>query len=690
MPAPAVPRRQKLSVRLGVLAGGLFLLLAIILPARNVNVAEEAWAAREREHLRLLEVLAPSALAPALLAGDNGRIAETLDRLRGAGAFAYLAVIDNEQRIVAASGWDTSRPLPSPTIAMPLGAARYDAIIMLHAGDRRLGALRYGVDLGRARSVRSEALRDSLILGLATAAVGVLLMALFGVRLSDGLTRVRRGLEDLERGSLPAKLPVRGPEELRNVIRALNRCAQTLESRIESLRQGESQFHSIADYTFGVEAWFNPRGRLLWINRSIERVTGFTPVECVLAGNLVETLVYPKDRKFAVEAATEAFKGSTSGSNLELRLQKKDGDIVWVRINWQASYDAAGAYLGLRVSIDEIQQRKEAELKLLETVAELRRAQSLKEYYLTRSNEERLRLEALLDVMKIGVLFVDRDHRVRYCNKSMLRMWNMDVTDNLTGVRDAVLLERTQAQLCEPQEFRSHVDQVLGERETSVPYDVMFRDGRILNDVSAPVLSPEPGRYLGRVWIYEDVTEQRRWAERLTQLAERDPLTNLYNRRRFGEETQRMIADAERRGVQLGLLVLDLDGFKPINDEFGHQAGDSVLVQLAAEVGGTVRRNEMFFRLGGDEFAILAPDTDEAEMEGLARRVASRIEGLCFDFSGQKRHVSASLGIALFPRDAAGSEELLSGADQAMYDVKAAGKSGWKVYRRPPPLRSAG
>lgn len=688
----AVPRWPTLSIRLGVLAGGLFVLLAIILPLRYVHEAESFLRAHQREHVRLLETLAPAALAPPLAAGDTRELEAVLVRLHAASEFRYLAVIDNEQRIAAAVGWDAKQPLPRPTIsdASPGSADRHDGVIALHIGERRTGTLHYGLDLGFERRLHGAALLESLILGLATAAIGLLLIALFGLRLSQGLARVRRGLEDLEHGALPAKLPVRGPEELRGVIRALNRCANALELKIEDLTEDKSRFKAIADYTYGVEAWFNPQGRLRWINRSIERLTGFTQVECVQAGNLVEMLVYPKDRKFALHSATEAFKRSSSGSNLELRLQKKNGAIVWVRINWQATYDPAGTYTGLRVSIDEIQQRKEAEMKLLETVAELRRAQSLKEYYLTRSNEERLRLEALLDVMKIGVLFVDRDRRVRYCNKAMLRIWGMDAADNLTGVRDAVLLERTQALLSDPQEFRRHVEQVLGQREISVPFDTEFNDGRIVNGISAPVPSPQPGRFLGRVWIYEDVTEQRRWAQRLTQLAERDPLTNLYNRRRFGEELQRMIADAARRSVQLGLLVIDLDEFKPINDDFGHLAGDQVLVQLAAEVGATVRRNEMFFRLGGDEFAILAPDTDEAEMEGLARRVGARIGELHFEFSGAARQVSASLGIALYPRDAGGSEELLSGADQAMYEAKAAGKGRWKVYRRPPPLRSAG
>lgn len=526
-----------------------------------------------------------------------------------------------------------------------------------------------------------------ILFAAAIALLGLIALMLYGVRVGRDLRRVTAGIAAMEAPASGPKLAVSGAEEIRDATRALNRAAQILHGRIDSLQESEARFHAIADYTFGAELWFGPKGQLIWVNRSIERVTGFSPLECALAGNLIETLVYQKDRKFAKEAATAALEG-TAGSNLELRLQKKGGGVVWVMVNWQPIYDTAGEYMGLRVSIDEIQARKEAELKLLESVAELRRAQSLKEYYLTRSNEERLRLEALLDVMKIGVLFVDRDHRVRYCNQALFSILGLDPHDTLTGVRDQVLLDRVAGRAADPSGYRRHVDEILAHRETSTAFDIVLRNDRVVSDVSALVLSPEPGHYLGRVWTYEDVTEQRLFAERLTQMAERDPLTNLYNRRRFNEEVERMIADASRRGVQLGLLMIDLDGFKPINDEFGHQAGDEVLIGLAREVGAAVRRNEIFFRLGGDEFAILAPDADEAEMEGMARRVGAKIAGLRFAFGSSERGVTASIGIALYPRDADSADELLAGADHAMYAAKAGGKSGWEIYRRPPPLRN--
>jgi diguanylate cyclase (GGDEF)-like protein len=144
--------------------------------------------------------------------------------------------------------------------------------------------------------------------------------------------------------------------------------------------------------------------------------------------------------------------------------------------------------------------------------------------------------------------------------------------------------------------------------------------------------------------VFEDVTEQLRVAEQLMCLAERDPLTNLYNRRRFHEELERMLADARRHGESVGLLAIDLDGFKPVNDLYGHQAGDEVLIGLANAVGAVVRRNEMFFRMGGDEFAILVPIATAQGLSELACVCVYRQPAL--RLLGESVAVTASIGIA--------------------------------------------
>ena len=95
-----------------------------------------------------------------------------------------------------------------------------------------------------------------------------------------------------------------------------------------------------------------------------------------------------------------------------------------------------------------------------------------------------------------------------------------------------------------------------------------------------------------------------------------------------------------------------------------------------------MRRNEMYYRLGGDEFAIMAADSTEADMIGLARRVSGLIVDMRWLFSGHESRITASLGIAIYPRDATTEEELLARADQAMYQAKSSGRNAWQVYHK--------
>ncbi len=460
-----------------------------------------------------------------------------------------------------------------------------------------------------------------------------------------------------------------------------HRTAAPPPAAAETPRSEDARFHAIADYTYGVEGWFDPAGRLLWINASIERVSGYTPAECQAAAGLVDLIVYEKDRPFLAKELERDLREEKAAARLEVRLRRKDGTIGWVELNWRPVY-GDGRYLGLRLSMDDIQARKEAERHLLETVGELRRAQGLKEYYLNRANEERARLDALINVLDIGVLFVDDSRRVVFANRAFRVAWGFAADENLTGVRDAVLTERTAALRADDGAYRRHIEASLLERQPVPPFDIPLADGRILSAASTLVPAPEPGRYNGRVWTYEDVTERRQIAEQLLQLATRDALTNVYNRRRFQEELERVLADADRRRVVAGLLIFDLDGFKPINDTLGHQAGDEVLVQLAREVAASIRRNEMFFRLGGDEFALLVSDTDEESMLAFAERIGAQIAGMQFKPAGCDWRLTASMGIGLYPQHASGADALVVAADKAMYEAKAAGKNVVRVCRR--------
>lgn len=178
-------------------------------------------------------------------------------------------------------------------------------------------------------------------------------------------------------------------------------------------------------------------------------------------------------------------------------------------------------------------------------------------------------------------------------------------------------------------------------------------------------------RYVG---IYTDITERKRSEAEMWRRANFDPLTGLPNRMLFYERLDRSLARAVRESTRLAVLFVDLDGFKPVNDKYGHQAGDVVLSVLAARMQQKLRESDTVSRLGGDEFVVLLQSVGSNEEvlrvgEGLLAAVEAPVE-----FEERLIYLSCSIGIAFFPENASDREALMLCADAAMYRAKAAGK----------------
>ena len=163
-------------------------------------------------------------------------------------------------------------------------------------------------------------------------------------------------------------------------------------------------------------------------------------------------------------------------------------------------------------------------------------------------------------------------------------------------------------------------------------------------------------------------------ALRAMRLALTDPLTGLGNHRHFHDRVERELAEADQRGKDFSLCLVDVDDFKRVNDLYGHPAGDTVLAQIAANL----RQNGEAFRLGGDEFAVLLPQSDEAEAVSAASAIVDRVSALALDHIGS---VTVSAGVATFPTQAPSRLELVRLADSALYWAKEHGKNRAHVYR---------
>lgn len=192
--------------------------------------------------------------------------------------------------------------------------------------------------------------------------------------------------------------------------------------------------------------------------------------------------------------------------------------------------------------------------------------------------------------------------------------------------------------------------------------------------------------------VARDITDRKMLEQKMELLSRSDPLTGVFNRRRFDETLEAQLAQARRYRRGGALLIVDVDHFKQVNDEFGHAAGDEALRAVARLLAANLRQTDtlgrdaagLVARLGGDEFALLLPETDAAGAEVVAGRLVEAIAAEPLEIGGKPVQLGISVGAATFGEgDFPTAEELLAAADRAMYVVKAAGGGGASIESRP-------
>ncbi len=284
-------------------------------------------------------------------------------------------------------------------------------------------------------------------------------------------------------------------------------------------------------------------------------------------------------------------------------------------------------------------------------------------------------LAAILESTTDGVLVVDLHGRVVGRNSSFDRLWRMPRSLVATAY-DADLLAHASVQLAEPAAFMAGVDELYARPDLSTHEELLLTDGRVLERFSAPQCTN--GVVVGRVWRFRDVTVDRRLRQDLERQAFTDPLTGLANRTRFMAEVQAALdVQACGRGG-LAVCLLDLDGFKFVNDALGHRAGDRVLQAVAERLTALVPAGATVARLGGDEFGIVLPGALASRADALCTEAVDLLSRPVAVLGGPAR-VGASAGWTRRCLDTdtdtdADAERLLHQADLAMYRAKNTGR----------------
>ena len=382
-----------------------------------------------------------------------------------------------------------------------------------------------------------------------------------------------------------------------------------------------------------------------------------------------ERFAHPEDLARSGEALRRHFAGETDHYECEARMKHKDGRWIWVLDRGRIiSRCPNGDPLWLAGTHLDITERKNTETALRQS----------EEYY-----------RSVVSVLAEGILILDREGLVVECNPAAARILELK-PDKIRGQR----FENLYTEVYDPDGRPYPVDRypvMRSLRDGQPRHDDLMVIRKLSGETIWLSINTEPvhdtkepysgSSVMAVVTSFSDVTLQRKQQQQLEHLAHYDTLTQLPNRTLFTDRLRQAMAQVKRRNLLLALVYIDLDGFKAINDEYGHEMGDHLLKTLAERMQEVLREIDTVARMGGDEFVAILGDLPD---RNTALMLVKRLLDACsraVDIHGLQLQISCSIGISFFPQSpCVEGDRLLSQADQAMYQAKQAGKNRYIVF----------
>ena len=360
--------------------------------------------------------------------------------------------------------------------------------------------------------------------------------------------------------------------------------------------------------------------------------------------------------KKAFAAFNRIYKSGASGKLINFEVIRKDGIRRQLEISASLIVDQSGKSVGFRGITRDVTARKQIEEEL-------------------RQSEERYR--TIIEDIEDAYFEVDLRGRFIFVNDALCESLGYS-RDELIGMDQRQYGGETTIR-----ELRTLFNRVYrkGAPVKAYAFELYRKDGSKGHcEISVSLIKNREGESIGFRGIARDVTERKKNEEQIRHLATHDILTGLPNRVLFDEVLEQSIKDSRRYGRQFALLFMDLDGFKAINDTFGHETGDRVLIICARRLKRALRASDFIARLGGDEFVILAQGiTDKTGVTTLVNTVFSIVNKPIL-IRGSRHHLTASIGISIYPQDGGDKQSLMKTADMAMYSAKEKGSNNYRFF----------
>lgn len=423
----------------------------------------------------------------------------------------------------------------------------------------------------------------------------------------------------------------------------------------EKLRESEKRYRTaIENSNDGVV--ITREGIHVYVNHKFLEMFGYSDPEEILNKSIADAPhMHPDDLERIAEWNRRRLRGETAPSRYEHKAIHKDGRTIYVELS----------------STRIMYQGKAASLSYIRDITERRNAEEALRWKTTF-------LEALVDSSHDGILILDDRMQKVLQNDRLVQMLKMpqDIVETEDEAQRITFLMRS---IKNPREFYGKLMHLYNHSDEIMHSEFELKDGTVVDTFSYPVIGKHADEQYGRIWMFRDITEVRRYWDMLEGLSTTDGLTEISNRRRFDEFLEREWLRSMREQAELSLILIDIDCFKQFNDRYGHLAGDDCLKQVAAALSRTVQRaGDLVARYGGEEFACVLPGTELNGASSLAQRIADEIARLKIPHEGSTvaDHITLSIGLAtIVPERGQECSDLIAMADRSLYSAKERGRN---------------
>ena len=623
--------------------------MLVALVWNGLRLTDESLQRQAETRLGEISVLLNAALGPAMATQDYAPVADVFKQSRRADGIQYFVLTDPRGKRLLSDGWPADAPLPAHPAGVDSGEIGESANLQIPItlSGQTYGYLHFGISTKFLLDTRQHLIRQSLIIAALAIALSLLLLSTIALWITRHLTQLQLASEAVSKGDYSVSVNIDSTDEIGKLAAAFNRMTDHIGVQLAELSASEKRFKSLLNLS--TDLYWEQDSDFRFTRRDFPRLpAGTRHLGNFLIGKQrweVDTTLTPEEWMPHQQqlAAHQTFR------DLEYGVHHPDGTTSFHLVHGEPIFDEKGNFSGYRGTATDITQRKqlEASLRLSATV-------------FAEAHE--------------SIVITDSSWKIVDSNPTASEMTGY-ARDELMG-RNA--LEQFEFGACDlDQEAISRLTQSGHWRGETRRQRKTGKSFPALLTISA--VRDAAGATLNYIFIFSDITALKTQHEKLEALAHYDALTHLPNRALLADRLQHGLRQARRNNELLAVAYLDLDGFKQVNDTLGHDAGDTLLIEVATRLQNCVRSSDTAARLGGDEFVLLLHADDFGDCEAALLRVLASVAS-DFIIDGHHVAISASIGVTLFPYDNADPEVLLRHADQAMYVAKQSGRNRYNFF----------